>query len=169
MTRSSLRVAVDIGGTFTDVVIFDESIGRRSQEPRPLPRTFSRGVRCAGRLRNRSHRIDRPGPRHNRGDQRDHPAQRGVQTALVTTKGFPRRARDRPRQPSGYVQPSLPQAGTAGATSTSVRGRRTSAGRGDVEQQALDQGRLDVNRALSKRIRRSNRHLLSAFVCPSGP
>ena len=41
----SLRVATDVGGTFTDLVAFDEAPARSSRQgARPRRRAFARGV-----------------------------------------------------------------------------------------------------------------------------
>lgn len=139
---SSLRVAVDIGGTFTDAVIFDPATNRIVEaKSSTTPADFSRGVFDALDisqidLTEIDHLIHGTTVVINAITQRS-----GVRTALVTTKGF----RDalqigRGNRPDMYnLRYHKPEPLVPRRLRFEVDERMLVDG---TEQQALDQGRL---------------------------
>ena len=118
--------ATDIGGTFTDLVVFDYVTGEMRSRRRPRHRRSSpRGARRRGSRRGRArevaHLVHGTTIVINALTER-----KGVRTALMTTAGFRDVARDRARQPTGHVQPSLPEAGAVRAPTVAIRGERAS-------------------------------------------
>jgi N-methylhydantoinase A len=111
-TRSPrLRLAADIGGTFTDVAAFDErtgklSFGKALSTPHHLVEGITAGVEKAGTdyaaaglfLHGSTIAINTILERT------------GARTALVIYRRLPRHLRDRPHQPAGCLQPVLSQA-----------------------------------------------------------
>lgn len=89
MTSARLRVAVDIGGTFTDVVVFDEATGATIEaKASTTPADFSAGVLdavAAGEIEPTAiaELVHGTTVVINAITQR-----RGVRTALITTRGF---------------------------------------------------------------------------------
>ena len=133
----SVRLAIDIGGTFTDAILIDEetgavSIGKVLSTPsdpsegflQAAERALAEGAVEAGDVRVRR-------PRHDRRDQRDH---RGQDRAhrLRHDRGLPRRARDRPPDAADAVRHAVRQAGAARAARPCRRRARAArpAGRG---------------------------------------
>ena len=101
-----LRLATDIGGTFTDLVGFDEETGAVIDR---------QGIDDAGRPAARACWTRSPPRRLARGRRRAVHGTTVVINALTERRGrkygagddawLPRRARDRPRKPAGHVQP----------------------------------------------------------------
>ena len=88
---ASARLAVDIGGTFTDFAL-DHAGQRTSAKVLTTPQAPETGVLARpgvdpGASRDRPPPNRHHHPRHDAGDQRDHRAQ-GRKTALVVTEGF---------------------------------------------------------------------------------
>ena len=81
-------------------------------------------------------------PRHDAGHQRDHRAQ-GRATALLTTRGLPRRVRDRPRASLRPVRPVPGDADAAGAAPPALRGRRADAAPTARSLQAPDEAYVE--------------------------
>ena len=109
-----LRIGVDIGGTFTDVTVMDPAdgsvtFGKALSTPDDLVRGILDAIAVTGRSpRDAEFIIHGSTVAINAILERN-----GAKTALVTTAGFPRRLRDRPREPARFVQPRLPQARAA--------------------------------------------------------
>ena len=127
----ALRIAVDIGGTFTDVAAFDEGsgellLGKWSSTPRDLVEGIllaideSGGDLAAGEPG--AARLDGGDQRHPRAARRAHRARHHAR--------LPRRLRDRPHQPARVVQPVLPQARAARPAQPPLRGRGAAERRG---------------------------------------
>ena len=101
LRRMSVRVAVDIGGTFTDATLIDEETGAVSiakvlTTPADPSEGFMQAVDRAladGSVAARAGRLRRP--RDDRGDERDHRGQDRARR-LRHDRGLPRPARDRP-------------------------------------------------------------------------
>ena len=106
-----MRVATDIGGTFTDLVGFDEATRRADgREGLTTPRRLRRAACWTRSPRRRPlEDVAELRPRHDGRDQRAHRAH-GRADGAGHHRGLPRRARDRPRQPARHVQPRLAQA-----------------------------------------------------------
>ena len=105
----NIRLATDVGGTFTDIASFDEatgalSLGKTLTTPARLADGIDAGVSKAGAefaaarllLHGTTVAINTILERT------------GARCGLLTTAGFPRHLRDRPGQPPGIVQPLLP-------------------------------------------------------------
>ena len=93
----SLRVAVDVGGTFTDIFIMDEKSGSiRIEKTASTPDPIDGIHRWRGEGRGRSRRRGAVLPRHDRRHQRaDHAPAAAHRDGLH--RGLPRRHRDPPR------------------------------------------------------------------------
>ena len=130
-TTVAVRAAVDIGGTFTDLVLFDDATGalgwgKALSTPEDLiggvlAALDGAGVEPAGLdavIHGSDGRRQRP-DRAGRGAHRagDHPR-------------LPRRLRHRPDQPPRLVQPRLHQAHPAAAPGAALRARRAARRRG---------------------------------------
>ena len=124
-----LRVAVDIGGTFTDLVAYDEDSDELITVKTPsTPPTFIEGVLGAlEKAEITPEEIVDLQARLDDRDQRDHRAPRGEDRA-GHDQGLPRRARRRPGQPPGPLQLQLGPLPTAGADAA-TSSRSTRAGR----------------------------------------
>ena len=119
------RLASDIGGTFTDLVHFDEETGALSvAKSLSTPDDLTRGVldtidqagldaRRCGLLR----------PLRDDGHQRHHRADR-CEDRAGHHRGLPGRAGDRARQPPRSLQSALPQGGPLRAAPAALRGAR---------------------------------------------
>ena len=119
------RVAVDVGGTFTDVVSLDPVAGvlqawtrwRRSRRTRP-PACSTRWPRSARRRRRVAYFVHGTTLALNALLTRT-----GAKVAIVTTQGFRDIFEPRPHGPRADVRPDLPQARAARAAQPRVRGR----------------------------------------------
>lgn len=85
-----MKLAVDVGGTFTDLVQYDEATGRMSIVKCPsTPDAFERGVLNAVDLAERAANDERISFIHGSTVVINHLLERkGARTALVTTQGF---------------------------------------------------------------------------------
>ena len=101
---SGLRLAADIGGTFTDIAVFDERTGKLTfgkvlSTPQRLVDGINAGVEKAGSdyqsaglfLHGSTIAINTILERT------------GAKTALLDHRGLPRHLRDRPHQPAGCL------------------------------------------------------------------
>ena len=119
-----IRITVDIGGTFTDVVGFDEEtgqllLGKSMSTPQNLVTGIFDAIAGSGSsLPETSLLIHGSTVVINAVLER-----KGARTALITTKGFRDSLRDRPDQPAGFVQPQLPQAPAADSRRAVLRAR----------------------------------------------
>ena len=122
---SRYRVSMDIGGTFTDVVAYDEERGTYRAGKSSTTPERPRGGRLRGaRDRRRLARRDRVhGARHDAGPQRLPPAPRRARAAAGDARRR-RRLPHRPRQPTPPVRRPLPQADAARAAPRHRRDRR---------------------------------------------
>ena len=123
-----LRVAVDIGGTFTDLVAYDEDTPRadpRVKTPSTPPGFIDGVMNALDEGRDRARRDDRLQARLDHRHQRDHRAPRR-QDRPRHHQGHARRARRRPRQPPRPLQLELGPVAAAGA-SAATSSRSTSA------------------------------------------
>ena len=149
---SRYRVSMDIGGTFTDVVAYDEERGtlRRRQvvDDAARPRGGrARGARAGRRLARRD-RVH--GARHDAGPERLPAAPRRARAAARHGRRR-RRLPHRPRQPAPPLRPALPQARAArAALATSSRSRGRLGLRAASELEPLDE---DAVRAAARRAR----------------
>ena len=129
MPAKSIRVATDVGGTFTDLLVFrigwGHRRGRRPQrEDRHHPgRLRGRGVRRHGEGGRRGGNGGLPRPRHDSGHQRADGAHRR-QGRPHHDGGFPRHAGDRARQPARFLQSALPEARALRAAQPASRAPR---------------------------------------------
>ena len=144
-------VAIDIGGTFTDLVGFDDKAGRirRGEEP-----DHARTISCQGildcirksGLRRRRHR--RADPRLDHRHQHADRAQ-GRQDRADRHPRHARRLHHRPRQPAGSLQSVLPPAISRWCRATSpARSRSGCMASGEVAR-AAEQG--ERHRGLPRR------------------
>ena len=171
----SHRIGVDIGGTFTDLVLVDERPATCSHRQGPdharatreaveqgLADVLRAGRRGAGRGRARR-------PRHHPGHQRPDRAQGRADRAAHHPR-LPRRARDRPRAPLRHVRPVPRAAGAAGAAPPALRGRRARARRRHGRDAARP-GRGRVRLVETLRASRASRRSRSASctATQSGP
>ncbi len=127
---SGFRVAIDIGGTFTDVVLVDEATGSRwtgkvLTTPDDPSEGFFRALDLAlGGGRRRHRRLPVGAPCDDGRDERgDHPDRRPGRAHRH--RGVPRRPRDRPPDPPRAVRPADDQTGPA-RPSASGRSRSAS-------------------------------------------
>ena len=122
-----LRIAVDIGGTFTDVVL-EEGGKRLTRKLLTTPQRARGGGsrrRAAdpGRCRARLRRHRRVRARHDARHQRHHRAQ-GRAHRADRHRGLPRRPRDRRRKPLRPVRHQHREAAAAGAARAALHGAR---------------------------------------------
>ena len=118
------RAAVDIGGTFTDLVAVGSGrelvFGKAPTTPAALEEGVMRTLAHAGvGTSSLSLFVHGTTVVVNSITER-----RGARTALITNPRIPRRARDRPGQPTGPVQPVVPEACASGPPAAPVRGYR---------------------------------------------
>ena len=131
------RLAVDIGGTFTDLVHFDEGSGNlEAEKSLSTPRDLTQGVLDTINLSgiepgSVSFFVHGGTTVINAITER-----KGVRTALVTTRGLSRRSGDRAGQSPGHVQPAVPEAGRLRAAPAAFRGARTDRRRGPRDRAA---------------------------------
>ena len=160
-------VAVDIGGTFTDLVAYEYE-ATRSSTPRARPPTGIWSRRCSiasqGQARRRATRELRQS-RHHAGDQRADPA-RGRQGGAGHHRGLSRHAGDRRGNRARAVRSAL-SAATSRSFRASCASRSTSASTrtGEIVT-PLDAGELD---ALAGKMRRrsASRRSRSASSTPT--
>ena len=140
------RIGVDVGGTFTDLILVDEETGRIAVDKVPRPRTTRprrRSPACAGSVRHRRRPVgDLDGILHGTTVATNIVLQRnGSRVGMITTEGF----RDilhiarhkRPYNFSLYCDlpwqtirsPSAPHRLTVGERVTAPDGRRDAAAR----------------------------------------
>ena len=127
----SYRLGVDVGGTFTDVLLIDERTGgtwraKTASTPQDQSVGVLRGHRQGLRPGRHHAADDRPGPaRHDGRHERDTRGQGGPRRA-GHDRGFPSGAADRPvvRPRRAGRLDHLAQAGTAGLTGEHGRGDR---------------------------------------------
>ena len=118
-------VAVDVGGTFIDVVSIDGDTGDVAVEKQPVDAGPPR-ARAADRTRATARRAigDRAlPPRIHRGDQRARAAP-GREGRTHHDRGVPRRARARTGEPAPHLRLGLGAARAARASRPSSRGHR---------------------------------------------
>lgn len=114
-TTYRLRVAADIGGTFTDVAAFDERqgrllLGKTLTTPDKLVQGILHGMDKAGVALPEAHLF-----LHGSTVAINTMLERsGARTALITTRGVSRHLRNWPHQPARLVQPAAPQTRTLG-------------------------------------------------------
>ena len=167
---SNLRLAADIGGTFTDIAAFDDrtgnlTFGKALSTPDRLVEGINAGVEKAG--------IELPVRRAvpARLDHRDqhHPRAQGRQDRAAHHRGLPRHLRDRPHQPARCLQSVLPEARAAGRAGAAVRGQGARAGRRRDRDAARRGGDRGVRPAAGAARRRSGRHPVSQLLCQARP
>ena len=168
------RIGVDIGGTFTDVVLLG---GRRhaahaqgALDARRLrPGRRRRHARAARDGRRRARRAS-PGSSTRRPSPRTRCSRaRARATALITTAGLPRRARDAPAPDPGHVRPPVREAAAARAAPAALRGRRADRRRGGevVARARRERGAAAAARGRARRAsRRSRSALLHSYANP---
>ena len=127
---ASVRLAADIGGTFTDIAVFDDRsgklvFGKALSTPARLVDGISHGVAKAGSdYRSAGLFLHGSTVAINTVLERT-----GARTALIITRGISRHLRDRPHQPAGRLQPVLPEARAAGRAGAALRGQGAGSGR----------------------------------------
>ena len=104
----SNRIGVDVGGTFTDLIAYDDATGRVMLAKSDLHRRRSRGLCDRVRLRRRPGRVHRavrvlPARDDRRTQRAPYPIGRSARAARHL--GLSGRAGDPPRQPGGDAQP----------------------------------------------------------------
>ena len=126
---SGYRVAMDIGGTFTDFVVVDEDAGTTS----PASARRRRRTRSEGVLDGLAQVVPElardlvPRPRHDGRPERV-PRAQGHARAAADDRGPARRLLDRPPRPQGAVRAPLPQAASGSCRARDVvRGARAAA------------------------------------------
>ena len=124
---AALRAGVDIGGTFTDLVVYDDATRgvRRRQDADDSGRSVGRDRdRARGDiLASANAAMGRPRadhPRHDAGHERADRAQGGADRA-AGQRGVPRFARDRPRAPLRSLRPATGDAASPGAARAPLR------------------------------------------------
>ena len=126
LDSSSLRAGIDIGGTFTDLVVYDDAsgafvVGKTLTTPDD-PSRRDRG-RAGGDPGVRERGDGCPGPdhpRHDAGHQRADRAQ-GRADRAAGQRGVPRFARDRPRASLRPLRPAAGDAASPGAARAALR------------------------------------------------
>ena len=119
MAQHSYRIGIDIGGTFTDIVVArDDGLVETRKVP-STPDDYSRGIAEAAEGAHRglpddAGRHHRHRPRHHGRDQR-HPRIQGRTHRPPHHRGLSRRARDAPPAHPGALRPAIRQAAAAGA------------------------------------------------------
>ena len=147
-----IRLAADIGGTFTDIAVFDErtgalTFGKALSTPQRLVDGIDKGVEKAGS----DFRSARAVPAWLDGRDQHHPGAHRRQDRAADHRGLPRHLRDRPHQPARRLQPVLPQACAAGRAGAALRGEGARA-RGRRDRAAARRGRdRGARRASSRR------------------
>ena len=133
VTCRTARLGVDIGGTFTDLVlmlddgaIFAAKVASTPAAPEAAVLTGLDVVLDAAGLA--PARAGRGAARHHGGLEHA-AAEAGRALRAVTTRGVSRRAGDRAAAHAGDVRPALGQAGAAGRPALPRRGGRARAGR----------------------------------------
>ena len=123
---SRYRVSMDIGGTFTDVVAYDEERGtlRRRQVVDDAARPHGGRLAALEQVDRLACRDRLHGARHDAGAQRLPAAPRRARAAARHARRR-RRLPHRPRQPPPPLRRPLPQADAARAASRHRRDRRT--------------------------------------------
>ena len=122
--RPHIRLAADIGGTFTDIAVFDErtgalTFGKALSTPQRLVDGISKGVEKAGSdYREAGLFLHGSTIAINTILERT-----GAKTALLDHRRLSRHLRDRPHQPAGRLQSVLPQARAAGRAGAALRGQ----------------------------------------------
>ena len=120
---ATLRLAADIGGTFTDIAVFDDTtgaltFGKALSTPQHLVDGINAGVEKAGS----DYALGRPVPaRLDHRHQHDPRAHRR-QDRAAHHRGLSRHLRDRPHQPARRLQSVLPEARAAGRARAALRG-----------------------------------------------
>ena len=167
---SNLRLAADIGGTFTDIAAFDDrtgnlTFGKALSTPDRLVEGINAGVEKAG--------IELPGrravpPRLDHRDQH-HPGAQGRQDRAAHHRRLPRHLRDRPHQSARCLQSVLPEARAAGRAGAAVRGQGARAGRRRDRDAARRGGDRRIRPAAGAARRGSRRHSVSQLLRPARP
>ena len=120
------RIGVDVGGTFTDVILHEADGRVRVHKLLSTPPSYDLR-RGRGRLRARRHRgrlrCQRGRPRHDRRHERRPPAPRGRDRARHDP-ALPRRPRAAAAADPAHVRPLLGETAAARRAAPALRGRR---------------------------------------------
>ncbi len=174
MAHHTYRIGIDIGGTFTDVVVArDDGLVETRKVP-STPDDYSRGI--AGALKALIEDFEttpdahhRHRPRHHGRHQRD-PGVQGRPHRPADHRGLSRRARDAPPAHPGALRPAIRQADAAGAARHLRLEVRERMGPDGPVRVPLDEADvLAAAAALPGRRGRGGRDQLPARLCQSGP
>ena len=159
MAQGRLRLAADIGGTFTDIAVFDDKTGKLTfgkalSTPQRLVDGISAGVDKAGS----DYRSRRAVPARLDHRHQHHPGAHRREDRAADHRRLSRHLRDRPHQPAGRLQSVLPEARAAGRARAALRGARARARRRRGRQAARrgrdrGAGRASSNGSASRRSR----------------
>ncbi len=126
------RIGVDVGGTFTDLIYYDDETGEVRVDKEPTtPASPERGVIAAVEKTLGGGELEPRGllpARHDRGPElAPHAHRRGRRAPLH--ERVPRHPRDPPRRPGRALQPVLAPAGAARPAPAPARGHGADPGR----------------------------------------
>ena len=147
MAQHSYRIGIDIGGTFTDIVIARDDGLIETRKVPSTPDDYSRGIaealaaRLVAEYRDDAGPHHRHRPRHDRRDQR-HPGIQGRAHRPSDDRGLSRRARDAPPAHSGALRPAIRQA--EAAVPRGICGSRCASGSGRTAPCGCRSTRSDV-------------------------
>ena len=124
--RAPARVGVDVGGTFTDVVLIDDAGAIHTWKLPSTPDDFSRGVidgvtAVLSRARRLPGRRPRRGPRQHRRHERDPRAARRADRP-AHHRGLPRRPGTAPAADAAPLRHDLAEAAAGGRAPAAARG-----------------------------------------------
>ena len=163
-----LWLGVDVGGTFTDLVLFDRAAGKLHVLKTPVDAAQPVGGHPSRdqSARRGGKEVRAHGARHHGGNQ--HGARARRRAARRPGDCRPQgRAGGRPRQPHGHVRHQGAAAASAGAAIAVLRGARKAARR-RFGADAARRGRGGCDRRAARcRRRRGRGHLLPALLCQS--
>ena len=121
---NNIRLAADIGGTFTDIAVFDDRTGNLTfGKALSTPQRLVEGINARGREGRQRLPVRRAVPARLDHRHQHHPRAHRRQDRAAHHRGLPRHLRDRPHQPAGRLQSVLPEARAAGRAGAALRGQ----------------------------------------------
>ena len=121
---ANIRLAADIGGTFTDIAVFDDKTGRLTfGKALSTPDRLVDGIQQRRREGRQRLRVGEPVPARLDRRHQHHPGAHRRQDRAGDHRGLPRRLRDRPHQPARRLQSVLPEARAADRARAALRGQ----------------------------------------------
>ena len=150
---ANIRLAADIGGTFTDIAVFDDKTGRLTfGKALSTPDRLVDGITQRRRQGRQRLRLGEPVPARLDGRHQHHAGAHRREDRAGDDRGLPRRLRDRPHQPARRLQSVFPEARAADRAGAALRGQGARARR----RRGADAARRGGSRGAERQARASS-------------